>query len=204
MTVLYKGIRRMTTDVLADYGQAHYLQNVRLKRTGELGRRAGLGKSNMAQQAGPVQFLIGAWSNVPFIVNGTGGDVTGTEDPLALWVGATMRRPGGDAGVPAAPTINFFTENPASPGIYPVGLVTFTPNITYDGLSGPLIYSWEASMSDGFGLQANISGATNNPTAVYNFDAAALPANYEALVGLTVSTTLNGFSANSQYFYPVL
>ena len=36
MTIVYQGIRRKTTDVLNDYGQAHYLQNVRLKRVGEL------------------------------------------------------------------------------------------------------------------------------------------------------------------------
>lgn len=105
MTIVYKGMRRMTTDVLADYGQAHYLQNVRLKRVGEMGRRAGLGKSNMAQLAGPVQFMIGGWSNVPFIINGTGGSITGTEDPLAHWTAATLRIPGGVGGGPQPWTI---------------------------------------------------------------------------------------------------
>lgn len=200
---LHKGIRRMTTDVLSDYGEAHYLQNARLKRTGEMGRRAGLGKSNMAQLAGPVQFMIGAWSNAPFIVNGTGGSITGTEDPLALWIGATMRIPGGQAGVPAAPVINSISELPASPQLYPAGMVTFTPNVTYDGLSGPLIYQWEVSMI-GAANQANIVGNINDPTATYDFDAAALPDNYEALAGLTVTTTIGGLSDNMQYFFTVL
>jgi hypothetical protein len=145
MTIVYQGIRRKTTDVLDDYGQCQYLQNVRLKRVGELARRAGLGKSTMAQQAGPVQFMIGAWSNVPFIVNGTGGNVFGEEDPLAYWTAATMRKIIGTTGQPTAPHINSVAASPASPRPYPAGTITFTPNITYDGLSGPLSYAWNSS-----------------------------------------------------------
>jgi uncharacterized protein RhaS with RHS repeats len=192
----------MTTDVLDDYGQAHYLQNVRLKRVGELGRRAGLGKSNMAQQAGPVQFLIGGWNYEPYVINGTGGNVTGNADPLPFWIGGQMRIPDGQVGQGVAPVINAITANPLGPAAYPAGMVTFTPNITYDGLSGPLIYSWDNQMSGMFN-EAFINGASTNPTAVYDFGVFAFPDNYEALVGLTVSTTLNGFSDNMQYFYTV-
>ena len=98
MTIEYKGIRRKTTAVLSDYGQCHYLQNVRLKRIGELGRRAGLGKSTMAQLAGPVQFMIGCWNYESFIVNGTSGNITGNANPLPQWTGVTLRIPGGDVG----------------------------------------------------------------------------------------------------------
>ncbi len=200
MTILHKGIRRKTTDVLDDYGQAHYLQNVRLKRVGEVGRRAGLGKSTMAQLAGPVQFMIGAWSNVPYIVNGTGGSVTGEEDPRALWTGATMRIPDGQVGQPAAPTINFITPNPTSPpATYVVGVVTFTADITYDGLSGPLIYAWTAPDA-GF-AQAVIIVDDANP-ASFNFDALCNPGAYN--YSLTVTPSGNpGFATMLPTSYTV-
>lgn len=202
MTILHKGIRRKTTDVLDDYGQAHYLQNVRLKRVGELGRRAGLGKSTMAQLAGPVQFMIGAWSNEPFIISGTGGDVTGTTDPLAYWTGATMRIPDGVVGQPVAPTIDSITPNPTSPpASYIIGLVTFTAGVTYDGLSGILTYSWLTPMTDGGAGTASATVANANP-GVFNFDAAATPGIYSG--NLNVSTQFNGFSVNFPFFYTVL
>lgn len=202
MTIQHKGIRRKTTDVLDDYGQAHYLQNVRLKRVGELGRRAGLGKSNMAQLAGPVQFMIGAWSNAPFMVTGTGGDVTGTEDPLALWTAATMRIPGGQAGQPVAPVINFITDNAPFPAnTYVVGLVIFTPDITYDGRSGALSYQWTNPMTDGGVAQAFTADATaQEPT--FDFDITCTPGLYNG--SLQVTTALNGFSANLPYTFTVL
>jgi hypothetical protein len=188
MTIVYQGIRRKTTDVLDDYGQCQYLQNVRLKRVGELARRAGLGKSTMAQQAGPVQFMIGAWSNVPFIVNGTGGNVFGEEDPLAYWTAATMRKIIGEAGQPSAPVINSIAASPASPRPYQAGLITFTPNITYDGLSGALIYNWHWS-----GGPAAPS-PSSSVAAVYatTFGAFCIPGTY--IFSLTVSTPLGGFS----------
>ncbi len=189
MTIQYQGIRRKTTDVLDDYGQAHYLQNVRLKRVGELGRRAGLGKSTMAQLAGPVQFMIGAWSNVPYIVSGTGGTVTGQEDPLSYWTAATMRIPDGQVGQPAAPTINSVTASPVSPQAYVAGPVTFTPNITYDGLSGALIYGWQQTL--GPALVTPSSSVAS--TFATDFTGACTPGTYS--FELTVSTTLNGFVA---------
>ena len=201
MTIFYKGMRRMTTDVLADYGQAHYLQNVRLKRVGEMGRRAGLGKSTMAQQSGPVQFMIGAWSNAPFIVNGTGGEVFGQEDPLAYWTAATMRIPGGQVAQPVAPVINSLMDLPPSPGTVGQGLTSFIPNITYDGLSGALIYLW-----------TNLNQLGAPFTVIPPIDAAASTGEYDFTFGnpadfysgtLTVSTTLNGFSDNFPVTYTV-
>lgn len=203
MTILHKGIRRKTTDVLDDYGQAHYLQNVRMKRVGEIGRRAGLGKSNMAQLAGPVQFMIGAWSNAPFIVSGTGGAVTGTEDPLAYWTGATFHIPDGLVGQPVAPTIDSVTANPTSPpATYIIGLVTFTAAVTYDGLSGALTYSWTTPMSANGG--ANLAHATvaNANPGIFDFDINAIPGLYDG--NLQVSTQFNGFVVNFPYSYTVL
>lgn len=200
MTIVYKGMRRMTTDVLDDYGQAHYLQNVRLKRVGEMGRRAGLGKSTMAQLAGPVQFMIGAWSNESFIVNGTGGDVTGTENPLAYWTAATIGIPPGQVGQPTGPIINFITPSPISPpATYIIGVVTFTADVTYDGLSGPLIYAWSTPTS---GFTPAIVITNNANPASFNFDATCFPGSYGYT--LTVSTTLHGFSTNFPTSYTVL
>ncbi len=194
MTIVYQGIRRKTTDVLDDYGQAHYLQNVRFKRVGELGRRAGLGKSTMAQQAGPVQFMIGAWSNVPFIVNGTGGDVFGQEDPLSYWTGGTMARPRGVAGQPVAPTIDLITPSPASgTANYPAGTVSFLATVTYDGLSGALSYSW-TNFNGGPSIPTQ--GIDNANPGTYIFDGFCPPGTYSfnGIGGLTISTQFNGFS----------
>ena len=194
MTIVYQGIRRKTTDVLSDYGQAHYLQNVRLKRVGELARRAGLGKSTMAQQAGPVQFMIGAWSNVPFIVNGTGGSVFGQEDPLAYWTAATMRRVIGVVGQPAPPVINSVSASPASPQAYTVNTVVFTPAITYDGLSGALSYNWVQTV----GPAAPNPSSSLDPTWSTDFDGFCIPGFYSFT--LTVDTTLNGFTSGPFLF----
>lgn len=203
MTILHKGIRRKTTDVLGDYGQAHYLQNVRLKRVGEMGRRAGLGKSNMAQLAGPVQFMIGAWSNVPYIVNGTGGTVTGNEDPLARWTGATLRIPDGEVGQPVAPVVDSVTADPLSPpATYIIGVVTFTANVTYDGLSGALSYLWLAPMTDGGGGGSAAALVNDANPATYSFDFAATPGNYSGSV--TVTTQFNGFMTTFPFNYTVL
>jgi hypothetical protein len=197
MTIVYQGIRRKTTDVLDDYGQCQYLQNVRLKRVGELARRAGLGKSTMAQQAGPVQFMIGAWSNVPFIVNGTGGNVFGEEDPLAYWTAATMRKVVGAAGQPAAPVINSIAASPASPRPYQAGLITFTPNITYDGLSGPLIYSW----IQGGGPAAPTPSTSTASVFATTFGGVCIPGIYS--FSLNIDTTLGGFSDNLPFTFTV-
>ncbi len=202
MTIQYRGMRRMTTDVLDDYGQAHYLQNVRLKRVGEMGRRAGLGKSTMAQLAGPVQFMIGAWSNLPYIVNGTGGAVDAQENPLAYWTAATMRIPDGQVGQPVAPVINSITPTPPMPGTVGQGATSFLADITYDGLSGPLIYSWSVLDEGGFPFSTVTPvDATVNP-AVYTFGGGN-PADFYTGT-LIVTTTLHGFSVNSGVFYMVL
>lgn len=196
MTILHKGIRRKTTDVLDDYGQVQHLVNVRFKRVGELGRRAGLGKSTMAQLAGPVQFMIGAWSNEPYIVNGTGGDVTGTGNPLAYWTGATLAKPIGVAGQPQAPTIVSITATPASPQAYPVGTVFLTATIDYDGLSGALTYLWQ-NYNVGAGAP-NLVINNANP-GEYDFNAGCTPDTYSrgGGDGLTVTTALNGFSVQA-------
>lgn len=200
MTIIYKGIRRKVTDVLEDYGQAHYMQNVRLKRVGELGRRAGLGKSTMGVQAGPVQFMIGAWSDTSFIVNGTGGDVFGQENPLAYWTAATMRKPGGLVGQPVAPVITAVVAVPASPQAYPAGAVTFTPTITYDGLSGALIYSWQ-QLGGPSSPTPTAAANGNSPTWATTFDAFCIPGTYNFSVGVT--TTVGALTGSLPFSFVV-
>jgi hypothetical protein len=161
MTIQYKGIRRKTTDVLDDYGQAHYAQNVRFRRVGELDRRSGIGKSTMAQLAGPVQFMIAGWNYEPFVVNGTGGSVTGNSDPLAYWTGATMRIPDGQVGQPAAPVITGVVFSPATGTPFSASTVDMTVSYTYDGLSGPL--TWEfPTLTDGFGFSITVVNSVDN------------------------------------------
>ena len=202
MTIEYKGIRRRTTDVLSDYSQAHYLQNARLKRIGELGRRAGLGKSTMAKLTGPVQFMIGSWNYEPYIVNGTGGDVTGNSDPLAKWTGSTLRIPEGDAGQPSAPVIVSITGAPLV-GAFNQGNTTFTATVTYAGGAGTLAYSWPASMADGFGGVALAVGPTNGLTCVYNFNGGAPPGSYTG-TNFIVTTQFFGLSDTSPFFYTIV
>ncbi len=173
---------------------------MRLKRVGEMGRRAGLGKSTMGIQAGPVQFMIGCWSNEPFIVNGTGGDVFGQGDPLAYWTGATLRKPGGLVGQPVAPVITAVVAVPASPQVYPAGAVTFTPTITYDGLSGPLIYAWS---QQGGPSSPTPTAAANGNTSTWatTFDGFCTPGSYNFTVGIT--TTVGALTGSLPFSFVV-
>lgn len=183
MTILHKGIRRKTTDVLDDYGQAHFLQNVRLKRVGELGRRAGLGKSTMAKLNGPVQFMIGGTSNEPYIVNGTGGTVEGNADPLPYWTGGTLRIPTGDAGQPQAPTITNISFSPASgTTLYVVGNVTATVTVVYDGLSGPLEYDWAWLVGPSVPPPGNVTTLSN--VQVFNFNFTCFNGQYTGILNV--------------------
>lgn len=194
MTIVHKGIRRKTTDVLADYGQAFYCQNWRFKKLGELGRRPGIGKSNMAQMAGPVQaMIVGNWFS-PYLVQVTGGTVDATLDPLAEWDDPILMVPDGAVGIPQAPTIVSVDPVPATPSAYQVGQVTWTVTVLYDGLSGPLIYNYAGTDFDVYpnNSPAWVGGAGN--TFTYDFNAGSLPGGYTKFNPGTVDTTLNGFS----------
>ncbi len=194
MTIVHKGIRRLTTDVLADYGQAFYSQNWRYKRIGEMGRRPGLGKSNMAQLAGPVRAMICGNLYFPYLVQITGGDVTATLEPEAHWNDPVMRIPDGHAGQPQAPIVVSIVASPTSPRAYQAGVITFTPTITYDGLSGPLIYDWQQTV----GPAAPVP--PSSAAAIYSadFDGFCIPGLYSFY--LEVSTTFGGFSTGQIFF----
>ncbi len=188
MTIIHKGIRRLTTDVLADYGQAFYAQNWRYKRMGEIGRRPGLGKSNMAQLAGPVRAMICGNLYFPYLVQITGGDVSATLEPEAHWNDPVMHIPDGEVGQPSAPTIDSITALPASPQTYVAGVVTFTPTITYDGMSGALIYAWVQTVGPAAPFLP--FGTASVYSTDFNFS--CIPGLYSFT--LTVTTTLNGFT----------
>jgi hypothetical protein len=202
MSIIHKGIRRKTTDVLDDYGQAHYAQNWRYRLAGEIGRRPGIGKTDMAQQAGPVLLLgFGSYFE-PYVVQMVGGTVVATADPLPLWSDPTLVIPVGVAAEPAAPVINFFTCVPPSPQVY-AGSVPFvaTPDITYDGLSGPLSYQWQSLTRFGLGGSMPILGATTNPTCTYLAPVAAGVGTYGG-IALTVTPAGNpAFAASNGFSY---
>ncbi len=197
MTITYKGIRRKTTDVLEDYGQAHYLQNVRLKRVGEIGRRAGLGKSTMAQLAGPVQFMIGGWSNESFIVNGTGGNVSGQEDPRAYWMagnvpppppppppppGCTIWGPLSDGGTDNSGTWTFTLPAGSCPGTL---IVTATEGGgSGSGAGGDYGYSFDVT-ADGVAI-------LNTGCLVNDGAAAAIPAGTLAVAYTVTASCVGG------------
>jgi hypothetical protein len=197
VTIIHKGIRRLTTDVLADYGQAFYAQNWRYKRMGEIGRRPGLGKSNMAQLAGPVRAMICGNLYFPYLVQITGGDVSATLEPEARWTDPVLDIPDGEVGQPVAPVINFITPNPTSPpATYVVGVVTFTADVTYDGLSGPLSYAWSTPTG---GTSAVVIVNNANP-ASFNFDATCFPDSY----AYTLTVTAGAFVVPFPTAYTVL
>ena len=194
MTIIHKGIRRKTTDVLDDYGQAHYAQNWRYRMAGEIGRRPGIGKTDMAKQAGPVLLLgFGSYFE-PYVVQMVGSDVIATADPLPLWADPVMVIPGGQGGTPQAPTIDLITPSPASgTATYPAGTVSFLATVTYDGLSGALSYSW-TNFNGGPSIPTQ--GIDNANPGTYIFDGFCPPGTYSfnGIGGLTVSTQFNGFS----------
>lgn len=186
MTIIHKGIRRKTTDVLDDYGQAYYAQNWRFRRLGEIGRRPGIGKSNMARLTGPVRSMICGNLFFPYLVqvNDT-GDVEATLSPTARWGDPVMRIPDGDVGQPSAPVIDSVTPVPPSGTAYQVGQVTFTAAVTYDGLSGPLIYAWAPNSG---GPSTPTSVVVNANPGIFDFNAGCIPGDYTGFT-LTVTTT---------------
>lgn len=194
MTIVHKGIRRKTTDVAEDYGLAFYAQNWRFKRIGEIGRRPGIGKSNMARLTGPVRSMICGNLFFPYLVQvNDAGDVDATLSPEAHWTDPVMRIPDGIVGQAQAPTIVSITPSPASGALYPAGNVSFTAVVVYDGLSGPLTYSW-TNFIVGPGIPTPITMNAN--PMVLDFNAGCIPGvySYAGVGGLTVTTAIGGLS----------
>lgn len=189
MSIIHKGVRRKTTDVHEDYGMAYYAQNWRFKRVGEIGRRPGIGKSNMARLSGPVRAMICGNLYFPYLVQvNDSGSVEATLSPEAKWDEPVMFLPDGEVGQASAPTINAVVAFPSSPRSYEAGVITFTPDITYDGLSGNLIYAWAQTV----GPASPQPPSSTDATFVTDFDSFCIPGLYSFT--LTVSTQFNGFA----------
>jgi hypothetical protein len=163
------GVRTDVTPVADMPGAAEAAFSVRLRKAGELQRRWGFLSSAIAQQSGPIRYIVAsnrpgnnfitlgvAGSPQGFAVDGAGG---GGADP---WPpppdGPKRRRPRGDQGTPAAPTI---ISVDGGGGTYtpPYPSPTFTAQVNYDGLSGPLFYQWS------IGVPSDIFPALVDPTA---------------------------------------
>lgn len=88
MTIIHKGIKRKLTDISNDYGAAYYAQNWSFKKLGEIARRPGLGKADMARLNGPVILMAFGNFNEPYIVQfDNSGNVITTRDAYLLWGG---------------------------------------------------------------------------------------------------------------------
>ena len=190
------GIRTDITPVADIPGTAEWAANVRLRKADEMQRRYGFLSTAIAKQAGAIRFIIaGNTTRGNFLTfDVDGGDVTGFATTGGADVfppppdGPKRRRPRGEGGVPQAPVINSVTALPASPQAYTAGMVVFTPSITYDGLSGPLIYTWNITG----GPAAPNPSSSANPTWSTDFDGFCIPGDY--FFSLTINTTVGGFS----------
>lgn len=200
MTIQFQGMRRHETDISDDYGLAHYVQNAAFRREGELTRRPGMGKSSMASLGAPIYTMCGGWFDEPYLItfgpNSATGipEITSTRDPVLLWTDIGMVPPPVVIATPVAPVITGVL--PLS-GTYVVGLVTFTPTITYDNLSGPLIYSWSILG----GPSSPVPSTSANSTWDATFDGSCIPGSY--FLNLGVSTTLNGFTASFPFTFTI-
>jgi len=205
---IWRGIQTHTTPVDSTPGISEWQQNTRMLKAGELQRRTGFQSTAIAKQSGAIYEIMsatGLGSNfLTFDLGATIDGRTTAAGSIDVFppppVGPKRRRPDVVAGNPVAPVINFFTASPPSPQAYVVGNVTFTPDITYDGLSGPLIYSW-SSFTVGAGPPSP-TAPTTNPTCVYDFSGSSIPDTYSGFI-LTVSTTLNGFVVMASEEYVV-
>ena len=185
------GIARDTTSVDPRPGVSEFQANTRMRVSGELQSRWGYLSSAIAQQAGPILGIAsanGATGNfLTFNLGGAApGEVDGFSPVPAQPVGPKRRKPVVVVGNPTAPVINSITPSPTSPpATYIIGVVTFTASVTYDGLSGPLIYAW--TQPDNAGLKPLIIVDNANP-ASFNFNAVCIAGSY----GYSLTVTASG------------
>lgn len=199
----WRGVDVMLTPVADVPGVSEYQLNTRMKTEGELQRRWGYQSSSIAQQAGRVLNIVSAYvaggNYLTFdLGNASGplGEVGGFVTPVPPIDGPKWRKPIVIAGTPAAPVIVAVTPSPTSPRPYQAGVVTFTPTITYDGLSGALSYSWTIG-----GPAAPIPNTSTAAIFVTNFDGFCIPGNYNGNCG--ISTQFNGFTASLPFTFVV-
>lgn len=98
MSTDWKGVIRKSSPVDPRPGVAHYAQNTRLSVTGELRRRRGFARSNLAKQVGAILAIIPA--NPPsgiFVGINVTSTVEGLGGPAGLWTDPTLAAPTGTA-----------------------------------------------------------------------------------------------------------
>lgn len=200
MSADWKGMDQKSTPVYPDATLATVAQNQRFRVKGEMQRRPGLAASNLTKLSDPILSMYGGADYSGYLITQTTGTLTGDRDPAMLWGDVRIIPPTVLKGNPVAPVVNFVIFTPTSPpATYIIGVVTMAANITYDGLSGALSYSW-STPSSGFANAANIT--TNANPASFDFDASCTPGAYNYT--LTVTTALNGFVTNFPDTYTVL
>lgn len=172
------GIRTNVTDVLSDFGLPYTQIGTDMRTSGELRRRAGFQSTSIAQQAGPIRYIVSAFPpSGPFLTFDIGGASAGTiigEDAPNPPEGPKRKRPDVIAGQPVAPVITGVIFSPASVAAGSDQFVDMTIVYTYDGLSGPISVTTASALNDGFGIPtinvANVVG-----TVVTYFVSALVP-----------------------------
>lgn len=155
------GIRTNVTDVLSDFGLPYTQIGTDMRTSGELRRRAGFQSTSIAQQAGPIRYIVSAFPpSGPFLTFDIGGASAGTiigEDAPNPPEGPKRRRPDVIAGQPAAPVITGVIFNPASAVSGSDQFIDMTIVYTYDGLSGPISVTAASNLDDGLGNTIAVS-----------------------------------------------
>lgn len=200
---IWRGIHSHTTDVDSTPGISTWQANTRMRKELELQRRWGYLSSAIAQQTGPIKYIVaahGLGNNFVTIGSGSGnvdGFGDGAGDPWPPPPDAPKRRrPRGDGGEPQAPVIVSITPSPASGSPWIVGQVTFTAVVTYDGLSGPLVWLWSGNNA---GPAVAQPVTTNANPGIFDFDLNCIPGDYTGFL-LGVSTTNDPLLSDSMSF----
>ncbi len=199
----WKGMNVKRTPVFPDSTLAQLAQNQRFKIKGEMQRRPALAASNLEQLGDPVLSL---WQGADFgdyVISQTSGNLYGDRDPNMLWGETRLIPPIIIVGQPAFPVINSITPSPVSPGTYVAGQVSFLADVTYDGLSGPLVYSWQTANAGGAIPTIIVDNA--NP-GIFDYNASCIPDIYNNPPGtLTVWPLLQpGWQDQMNYEYVIL
>lgn len=199
----WKGMNVKMTPIGDMPGIADYQLNTSMFTENELWRRRGMAAGTMdPRSAGIIGLATVFTPNGSVVAQQTPGDLWGFGPGVAVarWTDAILIPPIGFT--PVAPVITVINSVPGSPGAYPAALVTFTATITYDGLSGALIYSWGAMNQLGAPFSFVTPNTGNANPCSYSFGAGNPPDFYSAV--LTVTTTLNGFSTNRTATYTIM